>query len=140
MIRTANAMWRGNGRDGSGTVSTESRVLSDVPFSYKSRFENARGTNSEELIAAAHAGCFTMTVAFQLQRAGFTPDELSTEAAVTMDPEGQGFRITRAMLTLVARVPGLDEAAFARIAQVAKESCPVSRVLKADIALYARLA
>jgi OsmC subfamily peroxiredoxin len=95
MIRKAKAVWRGTGRAGSGNLSTDSGVLADTPYSFKTRFENEKGTNPEELIAAAHAGCFTMALAFGLQGAGFTPTELSTEAAVTLEPEGQGFHISR---------------------------------------------
>src|SRR6202041_1981475 len=112
MIRKAKAVWRGNGRAGSGNLSTDSGVLAQTPYSFKTRFENEKGTNPEELIAAAHAGCFTMALAFQLQGAGFTPTELATEAAVSLDPEGQGFRITKSALTLRATVPNLDEATF----------------------------
>jgi osmotically inducible protein OsmC len=139
MIRKAKAVWRGTGRDGSGNLSTESGVLVETPYSYKSRFENEKGTNPEELIAAAHAGCFTMAVAFQMQRAGFNPTQLSTEAAVTLDTEGQGSRISRSALTLRATVPGLDEAAFAKMAGDAEKNCPVSKVLNAEITLDAKL-
>ena len=105
MIRKAKAVWRGTGRAGNGQLSTDSGVLADTPYSFKTRFENEKGTNPEELIAAAHAGCFTMALAFQLQAAGYTATELSTEAAVTIEPEGQGFRISRSALTLRAQVP-----------------------------------
>src|ERR1700756_2203675 len=94
MIRKAKAVWRGTGRDGDGDLSTDSGVLAQTPYSYRTRFENEKGTNPEELIAAAHAGCFTMALAFRLQGAGYTPTELRTEAAVTLEPEGQGFRIS----------------------------------------------
>src|ERR1043166_8302639 len=93
MIRNARAVWRGTGKDGTGALTSDSGVLDSTPYSYKTRFENEKGTNPEELIAAAHAGCFTMALAFQLQAAGFAPTELSTEAAVILEPEGQGFRI-----------------------------------------------
>ncbi len=139
MIRKAKAVWRGTGRAGSGNLFTDSGVLAGTPYSFKTRFENEKGTNPEELIAAAHAGCFTMALAFQLQAAGFTPSELSTEAAVSLDPEGQGFRISRSALTLRASVPNLDEATFARLAGVAEKNCPVSRVLNAEITLDAKL-
>ena len=139
MIRKANAVWRGTGRAGSGELSTASGVLAQTPYSFKTRFENEKGTNPEELIAAAHAGCFTMALAFQLQAAGFTPTELSTEAAVSLDPDGQGFRISRSDLTLRAKVPGLDEAAFATMASGAEKNCPVSKVLNAQITLDAKL-
>jgi lipoyl-dependent peroxiredoxin len=139
MIRKAKAVWRGAGRDGSGNLSTDSGVLAETPYSFRTRFENEKGTNPEELIAAAHAGCFTMALAFQLQAAGFTPTELSTEAAVTLEPEGQGFRISQSALTLRAQVPKLDEAAFTRIASDAEKNCPVSKALNAAITLDAKL-
>ena len=139
MIRKARAVWKGTGKDGTGTLSSDSGVLDSTPYSFKTRFENEKGTNPEELIAAAHAGCFTMALAFQLQSAGVTPDELSTEAAVTLEPEGQGFKISRSALTLRARIPGLDEAAFLEAARAAEKNCPVSKVLNAEITLDAKL-
>ncbi len=139
MIRKAKAVWRGTGRAGSGNLSTDSGVLSETPYSFKTRFENERGTNPEELIAAAHAGCFTMAVAFGLQGAGYTPTELTTEAAVTLEPDGQGFRISRSALTLRAQVPNLNEAGFARIAGDAEKNCPISKVLNTAITLDAKL-
>jgi osmotically inducible protein OsmC len=139
MIRKAKAVWRGNGRSGNGDLTTDSGVLSKTPYSFKTRFENEKGTNPEELIAAAHAGCFTMALAFQLQKAGYTPTELSTEAAISLDPEGEGFRITRSALTLRAQVPNLAEALFAQLAKEAETNCPVSKVLKAEITLDAKL-
>ena len=116
MIRKAKAVWNGSGRAGSGHLSSESGVLAETAYSFKTRFENEKGTNPEELIAAAHAGCFTMSLAFVLQSAGFTPTELSTEAAVTLEADGKGFRISRSALTLRGKVPNLDDAAFARLA------------------------
>jgi osmotically inducible protein OsmC len=139
MIRRAQAVWRGAGKDGRGELTTDSGVLSHTPYSYKTRFENERGTNPEELIAAAHAGCFTMALAFLLQTAGHTPDELLTEAAVTLEPEGQGFRIRSSALTLRGSVPGLDEAAFVEMAKTAETNCPVSKLLNAEITLDAKL-
>jgi lipoyl-dependent peroxiredoxin len=139
MIRKAKAVWRGTGRAGSGHLSTDSGVLDQTPYSFRTRFENEKGTNPEELIAAAHAGCFTMALAFQLQSAGYTPDELATEAAVSLEPEGKGFRISRSALTLRAQVPNLDQAAFARMAADAEKNCPVSKVLNAAITLDAKL-
>ena len=139
MIRKAKAVWRGTGRAGSGNLSTDSGVLADTPYSFKTRFENEKGTNPEELIAAAHAGCFTMALAFQLQAAGYTPTELNTEAAVSLEPEGQGFRITHSALTLRASVPNLDDATFKRLAGDAEKNCPVSKVLNATITLDAKL-
>lgn len=139
MIRKAKAVWRGTGREGAGELSTDSGVLAQTPYSFKTRFENEKGTNPEELIAAAHAGCFTMALAFQLQAAGLTPTKLETEAAVTLEPEGQGFKISRSALTLRASVPGLEEAAFAQMAGEAEKNCPVSKVLNAEITLDAKL-
>ncbi|WP_407121910.1 OsmC family protein [Bradyrhizobium sp. STM 3561] len=139
MIRKAQAVWRGTGRDGSGQLSSESGVLAETPYSFKTRFENEKGTNPEELIAAVHAGCFTMALAFGLQLAGFKPTELSTEAAVTLEPEGKGFKISKSALTLHGKVPNLDEAGFARIAGDAEKSCPVSKVLNATITLDSKL-
>jgi osmotically inducible protein OsmC len=139
MIRKAKAVWRGTGRDGDGTVSTESGVLTGTPYSLRTRFENEKGTNPEELIAAAHAGCFSMTLAFVLQGAGYTPTELNVEAAVTIEPEGEGFRISRSALTLRAQVPNLGQAGFAEMVSGAEKNCPVSKVLKAPITVDARL-
>ena len=139
MIRKANAVWRGTGRDGEGALTSASGVLKDTPYSFKTRFEDQPGTNPEELIAAAHAGCFTMALAFALQREGFTPTELATEAAVSLDQDGAGFKITRSALTLRARVPGLSEAKFREVAEAAEKTCPVSRVLNAEITLDALL-
>ena len=139
MIRKAKAVWRGTGRAGSGDLTTDSGVLAGTPYSFKTRFENEKGTNPEELVAAAHAGCFTMALAFALQGAGFTPTELDTEAAVTLEPEGQGFRISHSALTLRAQVPNLDAAKFAQLAGDAEKNCPVSKVLNAAITLDAKL-
>src|SRR6478735_7032696 len=112
MIRKARAVWQGTGKDGTGHISTDSGILSKTPYSFKTRFESEPGTNPEELIAAAHAGCFTMALAFQLQAAGFTPEELSTEAAVSLDQDGTGFKISKSALTLTAKVPGLTQEKF----------------------------
>jgi osmotically inducible protein OsmC len=139
MIRKAKAIWHGTGRAGNGHLTTDSGVLDNTPYSFKTRFENEKGTNPEELIAAAHAGCFAMALAFQLQGAGFTPTELVTDAAVSLDPEGQGFRISRSALTLRAKVPNLDQATFDRLAGDAEKNCPVSKVLNAAITLDAKL-
>lgn len=139
MIRKAKAVWRGDGRGGNGHLSSDSGVLAQTPYSYKTRFENEKGTNPEELIAAAHAGCFTMALAFQLQGAGFTPTELATEAAVSLEPEGQGFRISRSALTLRASVPNLDEKKFRELAGAAEKNCPVSKALNTQITLNATL-
>ena len=139
MIRKARAVWRGTGKDGNGDLTTDSGVLSATPYSFKTRFESEPGTNPEELIAAAHAGCFTMQLAFLIQRAGAQAEELSTEAAISLVPEGEGFKIDRSALTLRAKVPGLDQAKFEELAQAAEKSCPVSRLLNAEITLDAKL-
>jgi lipoyl-dependent peroxiredoxin len=139
MIRKAKAVWRGAGRTGVGKLSTESGVLVETPYSFRTRFENEKGTNPEELIAAAHAGCFSMTLAFVMEGAGCIPTGLNVEAAVTIEPEGQGFRISHSALTLRAKVPGLDEVAFARMVGDAERNCPVSKVLNAAITLDAKL-
>jgi len=139
MIRKASARWQGTGRDGTGALTSASGVLSDTPYSFKTRFEDQPGTNPEELIAAAHAGCFTMALAFGLQRAGFAAESLATEAAVSLEPDGQGFRISRSALTLRGRVPGIDAAKFQELARDAEQNCPVSKVLNAEITLDAAL-
>jgi osmotically inducible protein OsmC len=139
MIRKSRAAWQGSGRDGTGALSTDSGVLKDTPYSYKTRFESQPGTNPEELIAAAHAGCFTMALAFQLQAAGFTPTELSTEAAVSLDQADGAFAITKSALTLRAKIPGIDQAKFDELAHAAELNCPVSKLMKAEITLDATL-
>jgi lipoyl-dependent peroxiredoxin len=139
VIRKAKAIWRGTGRTGKGELSSDSGVLEATPYSFKTRFESEKGTNPEELIAAAHAGCFTMALAFQLERAGYTPTELATECAITLESEGQAFRIGRSALTLRAKVPNIDAEAFARVAGDAEKNCPVSKLLKAEISLDASL-
>src|SRR4029453_19027516 len=139
MIRKASAVWRGTGRDGEGALTSASGVLLETPYSFKTRFESEPGTNPEELIAAAHAGCFTMALAFELQRAGVTPTELRTEAAVSLDQDGAGFKISRSALTLRGRVPGIDAARFLELATSAETNCPVSKVLNAEITLDAAL-
>src|SRR5437868_11185752 len=124
MIRK-KALWRGTGRAGNGNLSTDSGVLAETPYSYKTRFENERGTNPEELIGAAHAGCFAMALAFQLQGAGFTPSDLSVESAISLDAENDSYRVSRSALTLVARVPEIDQAKFQELVRKAKDSCPI---------------
>src|SRR5688572_33114765 len=119
MKRSGSAVWTGGLKDGKGTVSAESGILSGVPYSFSRRFENEKGTNPEELIAAAHAGCFAMALAFHLQTAGFNPTELASEAVVSIDKEGGGFRITRSKLTLRAQVPGIERAKFDELANAA---------------------
>jgi osmotically inducible protein OsmC len=135
MKRSATAVWNGTGKDGNGTVSTQSTVLSKTQYSYKSRFENGTGTNPEELIAAAHAGCFSMKLAFVLNAGGFTPDEIITECVITL---GDG-AITSSHLVLKAKVPGIDKAKFDAAAADAKANCPISKLLNTDITLDATL-
>ena len=135
MIRKARAVWRGTGKDGNGDLTTDSAVLSGTPYSFRTRFESEKGTNPEELIAAAHAGCFTMALAFQLQGAGVTPTELATEAAVSLEREGQGFRVSKSALTLKANVPGIDRAKFEDLARAAEKNCPISKLFNAEITL-----
>jgi osmotically inducible protein OsmC len=142
MRRTSTAVWNGSGLEGTGTLSTQSGVFQNQPYSFKTRFQNEdgkAGTNPEELIAAAHAGCFTMALSFQLGGAGFTADELRTTATVTIEKEGEGFTITTVHLDLKARVPGIDQAKFQELADQAKQNCPVSKVLNAKITLAAQL-
>ncbi len=140
MIRKAKAAWQGTGKDGTGNLTTDSGVLSSTPYSFKTRFESEKGTNPEELIAAAHAGCFTMALAFQLQGAGFTPTELTTESAVSLDKDGDGFKISKSHLTLRANVPGIEQAKFEELARAAEKNCPVSKVLNAEISMEFTLA
>ncbi|MBL0891933.1 MAG: OsmC family protein [Gemmatimonadaceae bacterium] len=143
MIRTGSAVWNGTIKDGSGSLTTPSGVLSGTPYSFKMRFEDETGrsgTNPEELIAAAHAGCFSMALSGQLTRAGFTPESLATSAAVTLEQKDGGFAITKVHLTLEAKVPGITEAQFQELAGAAKAGCPVSKVLNAEITLAATLA
>jgi osmotically inducible protein OsmC len=139
MIRKAKARWQGAGRDGTGALTTDSGVLSDTPYSYRTRFESQPGTNPEELIAAAHAGCFTMALAFQLQGAGLTATELNTEAAVSLDQADGGFTITKSALTLRAKIPGISQEKFAELAHAAELNCPVSKLMKAEVTLDATL-
>ena len=140
MKRTASAVWTGNLKQGSGSVSTAGGAVNDTPYGFSSRFENGAGTNPEELIAAAHAGCFTMATSAALGRAGFTPDKLATEATLTLEQVQGNWTITTIHLKMDARVPGISKEKFAEIAADAKANCPVSRVLKADITLDAQLA
>ena len=138
--RTAIARYEGFGKDGKGWSSTQSTVLQDSPYSCTTRFEDEPGTNPEELIAAAHAGCFTMALSFALARAGFSTGKLETKAAVTLDKDGDGFSITRSDLTLDAEVPEIDAERFRELAEAAKANCPVSKLLKAEVTLTVQLA
>ena len=138
-VRTARAEWQGTGKDGQGTLTSGSGMLDRAPYSFKTRFEDQKGTNPEELIAAAHAGCFTMALAFQLQTAGFTPTSLTTEAAVSLDKDGSGFKVTKSALKLTAEIPGIDQAKFDELAGIAEKNCPISKLLNAEITLDATL-
>jgi len=135
MIRNATAVWQGTGKEGKGILSTQSTVLDKTQYSYKSRFEDGVGTNPEELIAAAHAGCFSMKLSFVLQAAGFTADEIETNCAITL---GDG-AITKSQLTVKAKIPGIDHEKFEECAKEAKENCPVSKLLNTEISMEAAL-
>jgi lipoyl-dependent peroxiredoxin len=139
MKRSASAVWTGDLRSGKGTISTESGVLSDTPYSFKTRFEHGTGTNPEELIGAAHAGCFSMALSVELQKAGLIAEKIATKADVTLEQKVGGFAITAVHLTLRAKVPGASQADFEEATQAAKTGCPVSKLLRADITLDAQL-
>ena len=139
MIKKAWAVWKGSIKEGGGTISTETGVLNEAPYGFKARFENGKGTNPEELIGAAHAGCFSMALSLMLGEAGLTPESIETHADVTLEKVGAGFEITTSHLTVTARIPGADDAKFQEIASRAKTGCPVSRLLKARITMDARL-
>ncbi len=140
MKRTASAHWAGGLKDGKGTVSSQSGVLSKTQYSFSTRFEDGVGTNPEELIAAAHAGCFTMALSAELGKAGLTANNLDTVATLTMEKTDAGMTITAIHLAVTGEVPGADEAKFVEIATGAKKGCPVSRVLNATITMDAKLA
>jgi osmotically inducible protein OsmC len=139
MKRKGSAVWRGGLKDGKGTVSTDSGVLSNTQYSFSTRFEDGKGTNPEELIAAAHAGCFSMALSAQLGNAGITAEEIQTTATVSLDKTDGGFSITAVHLDVRAKIPGADKQAFETAANNAKSGCPVSRVLNATITMDAKL-
>jgi len=139
MTTFGTAQWRGGLKDGKGAISTKSGALKDYPYGFASRFEGKPGTNPEELIGAAHDGCFTMALSLILGEAGLTADEMNTQADVTLEKQGDGFAITKVHLTLRAKIPGTDSAKFLELAGKAKAGCPVSKLLKADISLDAAL-
>ena len=139
MKRNASAEWRGGLKDGKGTISTDSGVLANTQYSFSTRFEVGKGTNPEELIAAAHAGCFSMALSGQLGQAGLTADSINTTASVTLEKTDAGFAITSVHLEVKAKVPGADQQAFATAANNAKAGCPVSKLLKAEITMNASL-
>jgi osmotically inducible protein OsmC len=139
MQRKASAVWKGGLKDGKGTISSDSGVLKDTKYSFSTRFEGEPGTNPEELIAAAHAGCFSMALSAQLGAAGITPEQIATQAAVTLEKVGDAFAITSVHLTVRARIPGVDPAKFKEATEAAKSGCPVSKVLNAKITMEAQL-
>jgi lipoyl-dependent peroxiredoxin len=139
MKRTASAHWSGNLQRGTGDITTASGTLSKTPYSFHSRFEQGQGTNPEELLAAAHAGCFTMALSLVLQQAGLTAESLDTSCVITLDKDGAGFSITSSHLELKAKIPGASAEAFQAAAQAAKANCPVSKLYHTEISLDAQL-
>lgn len=138
MKRTASAVWQGGLKDGKGAISTESTVLSNTQYSFGTRFENGKGTNPEELIAAAHAGCFSMALSAELGKAGVTPESIRTTASVTLEKQEAGWAVTTVHLDTIGKIPGGDETKFKAAADAAKAGCPISRLLKANITMNAR--
>ncbi len=135
VTRSASASYSGLGKEGKGHVSTQSGVLDNQQYGFNTRFEDGKGTNPEELVAAAHASCFTMALSFALAGAGFTDGEINTTAKVTLSPDGDGFTITKSALTVEAKIPGIEEEAFAKIADGAKAGCPISKLFNAEVTL-----
>jgi osmotically inducible protein OsmC len=139
MKRNASAVWKGGLQDGKGTVSTDSGVLSNIPYTYKMRFENEKGTNPEELVAAAHAACFSMALSLFLGQAGMMADSIETKATVSLDQVDGGFSITSSHLQTTVKIPNADQAAFAKAAETAKSGCPISKLLNTKITMDAKL-
>ena len=139
IVKKASAVWQGGIKDGGGTISTETGVLREAPYGFKARFEDGPGTNPEELIGAAHAGCFSMAFSLMLTEAGLKPEKIETHAAVTLEKVGDGFQITSSHLDVVAKIPGIDQAKFDELSNKAKAGCPVSKLLKTNITMNARL-
>lgn len=139
MERKATAVWQGGLKDGNGTLTTESKVLSNTPYSYSTRFEGSPGTNPEELLGAAHAGCFTMALSAQLAELGIKSERIETKATITFEKLDTGFTITRSHLDVSVRAPGAERARFDQAAEKAKTGCPMSKVLRAEISMDARL-
>lgn len=137
--KKAWAVWKGGLKDGGGTISTETGVLKEAPYGFKSRFENGKGTNPEELIAAAHAGCYSMALSLMLGESGMTPERIETHAEVTIEQIGDGFEITASHLIVVAKIRVANKERFQEVANKAKEGCPVSKLLKARITMDAKL-
>jgi osmotically inducible protein OsmC len=139
MTTYGTAKWQGGLKDGKGAISTKSGALNEYPYGFASRFEGKPGTNPEELIGGAHAGCFTMALSLILEQAGFKAEEMNTKAEITLAKDGDGFSITKSHLILRAKIPGIDEAKFKELTGMAEKGCPVSKVLKAEISLDAAL-
>jgi len=139
MKRTATAQWQGDLKSGKGKISSQSGVLSSTPYSYQTRFEEGKGTNPEELLAAAHAGCFTMALSLQLASAGLIAENLETTCTITLEKQPDGFAITESRLDLKAHVPGATQAQFDEAVNLAKTGCPVSKLYKANITLFSQL-
>lgn len=139
MTTFGTAHWEGGLKDGKGKISTKSGALTDYPYGFASRFEGKPGTNPEELIGGAHAGCFTMALSLILAEAGFTAEAMDTKSEITLEKQGDGFAITKAHLTLKAKIPGIDNARFQELAGMAEKGCPVSKLMKAEISLEAAL-
>jgi len=139
MATFGTAKWQGGLKDGKGAISTKSGALTDYPYGFASRFEGKPGTNPEELIGGAHAGCFTMALSLILEQAGFKAEEMNTKAEITLAKQGDGFAISKSQLTLRAKIPGIDNAKFQELAGMAEKGCPVSKVLNCEIALDAAL-
>ncbi len=140
MKRSASAVWKGGLRDGAGQISTESKALSAAPYTFRMRFENEKGTNPEELIAAAHAACFSMFLAMVLDEAGMKAESIQTTASVTLEQVGGGFSVTSSHLDATVKAPNADSAAFQKAAETAKTGCPISKLLNARITMDAKLA
>lgn len=140
MLRKASAVWHGGLKTGQGTITTETETLNETPYSFTSRFEHGAGTNPEELVAAAHAGCFAMALSAQLESAGMTPQRLEVTAAVKMEKQDAGWAITESHLDLTAHIPGADPDKFEACADAAKKGCPISKLLNARITMKAALA
>ena len=139
MDRTATAQWKGDLKSGAGIISTASGTLSNTQYSFKTRFEQGTGTNPEELLAAAHAGCFSMALSLILQNEGLKADSIDTTCTISLEKEGDGFAITRSHLALAAKIPGATEEVFIRATNLAKENCPVSKLYDTEITLDAKL-
>ena len=139
MKRKASAEWQKNLKEGKGTITTESKVLESAQYSFSTRFEEGKGTNPEELIAAAHAGCFSMALSHKLSEAGHTPDSVKTTATVTLDKLEGGFEVTSINLEVAAHVPGVSEAKFNELAEAAKTGCPISKLMNTTITMTAKL-